>query len=172
MFLPVLPKLQSLLNLLEQQQTRLCHRTSVDDQASLLRQEPVCQHPGIQNPGILSQVEFCYKLDTSAKDRLELIERKTLQQLVLFTRKCVDVIEFLRIVSFDGNQQHFQKMLYNLSKEEAAKKRALRDSRVLQEMAATCFRDMVLEGGCEDNGLDFSVSSVKDEASPKAAFMI
>jgi hypothetical protein len=36
---------------------------------------------------------------------------------MMLTRRCIDVIEFLRLVSFDGKQSEFRKTLYDLSKE-------------------------------------------------------
>jgi len=54
MFLPALVKLKNFLSFVEREQVQLCRQTSAEDQAALLRQEPISQNKGICNLGILN----------------------------------------------------------------------------------------------------------------------
>ena len=35
-------------------------------------------------------------------------ETKSMKNLIVFLRRCIDVIEFMKIISFDGDQDLFQ----------------------------------------------------------------
>jgi len=79
----------------------------------------------------------------------------------------------MKIISFEGNQTNFAKMLANLNKEDTNKKKkstSNSDTRILSEIADTCFRDMVIDGGCEND--DLELSNLNITLTPKkGAFM-
>ena len=58
-----------------------------------------------QSQGITTQmnVQYCWEFDSQCRDKLELIEKDNIKNLLVFIRRCIDVIEFLKIISFDGN---------------------------------------------------------------------
>jgi hypothetical protein len=60
---------------------------------------------------------FTCGLGCGPRDGIELVERQSLINIMMLTRRCIDVIKFLRLVSFDGKQSEFRKTLYDLSKE-------------------------------------------------------
>ena len=91
----------------------------------------------------------------------EILEKKLVRTLILFTRRCIDVIELLRIVSFHGDQSLFQRMLVAIDRR--AKKKKL--DPLLEELSSTCFRDLVLEGG------NLVVDSETEEGKTKADFV-
>lgn len=69
-----------------------------------------------------------------------------MKSLLFVTRRCIDVIEFLKMISFEGNQLFFQQLLNNLRREDQKTGK----TSILRELAGTCFRDLVLEGSSED----------------------
>ena len=73
---------------------------------------------GIQNPHIHAQVNFCANFDLKIKERIEVHERKAIKNLIVFVRRCIDVITFLKIISFEGevSQELFKKMIKNIEK--------------------------------------------------------
>lgn len=159
-FKPALGKLRGLLRVLDAHSNDLTRLTSIADQTQLLRKE---RHlGGITNPGIVGQVDFCTQLDGATQDKLELVQRNSVKNLMFFVRRCIDVIEFMRITSFEANQSLFQKMLQSLSKEDPA------GSSLLKEVAETTFKDLVVQGEAQDNTLDLSRTSGRHQAQPKS----
>ena len=92
------------------------------------------------------------------KDSKEVVEKKTVINLILFIKRCLDIIEFLKIVSFDGDQSLFQKMLAAINSRNIKRKEEL----LVTELASTCFKDLVMEGGND---------SSSQEGSAKAEFL-
>ena len=108
MFLPALKKLHHLLHMTERYHTDLCRQTTTDDQASLLRQETMLNTKrGINSQSILSQVQFTYELDSQIKDKIEIAERKVIKNIIFFIRRCIDVIEYIKAISFEGDEIMF-----------------------------------------------------------------
>ena len=105
MFLPALKKLHHLLYMTERYHVDLCRQTTIDDQAVLLRQETMLNTKrGINSQSILSQVQFTYEFDSQIKDKVEIAERKVIKNIMFFIRRCIDVIEYIRAVSFEGDE--------------------------------------------------------------------
>jgi len=52
------------------------------------------------------------------KERIEVQERKAIKNLIVFVRRCIDVIKFLKIISFEGeeSQELFKEMIKNIGK--------------------------------------------------------
>jgi len=63
-------------------------------------------------------------------------------------------------------------MLTNLNKEEISKRRSSRsgDNRILSEISETLYKDMVVDGGCEDGDLETTDLNIT-MAPKKGAFM-
>lgn len=113
MFLPALRKLQHLKSMLDKHLVDLCRQTTIEDQVHLLRQDTMLNtRRGISSSLIHDQVDFCHSFDIRTKDKVEVAERKALKSMQFFIRRCIDVIEFIKAVSFDGNDEKKQKELF------------------------------------------------------------
>lgn len=94
-------------------------------------------------------LEYREHLDVQIKDKLEAIERKANNNLLIFIRRCIDVITFLKMVSFDGQTLKFKSMMNYLYKQHLGKhrERHQRNMDLLIEISNTKFKDFVLQGG-------------------------
>ena len=107
-FLPALEKLQILLSFVVYNQAELQRQTGVEDQARLIVGGGVPAHengPGIQTSAILSQVNFCHSFSIKAKESIQVLEAKAIRNLIVFLRRCIDVIKFLKMISFEGEDK-------------------------------------------------------------------
>ena len=75
------------------------------------------------------------------RDRIEVMERKILKNIIVFIRRCLDVIEFLKIISFEGNSELTERLLGQVQGSQAGG----RD--VLDELSKTTFKDFITRGG-------------------------
>lgn len=96
MFLPVFSKLQNLLETLEKHQ--------------LYKQGDLSKIPHNDS------LEYRNQLSVQIRDKLEVIEKKANTNLIIFIRRCMDVITFLKMVSFDGQTLKFKSMMNYLYK--------------------------------------------------------
>ena len=76
------------------------------------------------------------------KERIEVHERKAIKNLIVFVRRCIDVIKFLKIISFEGEQSQelFQKMIKNIGGGGGSSGKA----GFLKELADTKYKDFVM----------------------------
>jgi hypothetical protein len=49
---------------------------------------------------VLSEIEFVFNFDSVIKENMEIHKNKILERVIIFVKRCIDVIEFLKIVSF------------------------------------------------------------------------
>lgn len=56
--------------------------------------------PGIQSPHIVDQVSFSHPFQIQVKESIQVLEGKAIKNLIIFLRRCIDVIKFLQMVSF------------------------------------------------------------------------
>lgn len=74
------------------------------------------------------------------RDRIEVMERKILKNIIVFIRRCLDVIEFLKIISFEGNSELTKRLLGQVEQNEGGKD-------LLAEVSKTTFKDFITKGG-------------------------
>ena len=98
--------------MLEANLSYLTKRINVEDQVKLLNQEDQLNTKrGINNAEILKHIKFCHEFESSIKDRIEISERKSLRNMIIFIRRCIDVIQFIRAISFEDDPEMFKQML-------------------------------------------------------------
>ena len=71
----------------------------------------------------------------------------------MFARRCIDVINFLGQVSFEGDHSGFAKVLSSIFDEFNGKSRIKHNRNVefLRTLSRTKFSDLVMEGGDQDS---------------------
>lgn len=152
-FEPALHKLTNLLNTLESCQKDLTLQTSAEDQSKLLRHDLAqmrsADELGIQSTEILDQVYFTYAMDNQIKEKIEQSQKKVLKSLMVFVRRCIDAIQFLKIISFREasdakiRRELFQAMMNQIQNSKDGKA-------FLRELADTKYKDLVLQGGSQE----------------------
>lgn len=85
--------------------------------------------------------------------------------MLFFIRRCIDVCEFIKIVSFENNVILFQDLLAQLKKDRRT------SPLILEEVADTCFRELVLEGTCEELLIDEGGLTSNNSGCKKSAFI-
>ena len=140
MFLPVSNKLMNLLEVLEKSQL---------------------YKPGEFGP---KSENYHYRqfLNVQITDKIEAIEKRANNNLLIFVRRCIDVITFLKMVSFDGQTLKFKNMMSYIYKQHNGKHRDRhqRNMDLLVEISNTKFKDFVLQGGgnTQDGIQDINIS--------------
>mgnify|MGYP006098601675 CR=1 FL=1 len=73
---------------------------------------------------------------------------QSLRSTQVFVQRCIDVIQFLKYVSFEGDSEKFENMLMFIFKSSLGKSKDKhkRDTDFLKELAGTKFKDLVQEG--------------------------
>ena len=51
-------------------------------------------------------------------DQIEVEESQTLRDMQFFVQRCIDVISFLKFVSYDGDSERFESMLMFIFKQQ------------------------------------------------------
>jgi hypothetical protein len=54
---------------------------------------------------VLSEIEFVFNFDSITKENMEIHKNKILRNVTIFVKRCIDVIEFLKIVSFQTKNE-------------------------------------------------------------------
>lgn len=101
---PALAKLVNLLAMIESFQAMFTRQTTALDQSKLLGHDIHTLRPeqqGIQNAEIRRRVVFTEQLGSHFREKMEVSQKKVLKNVMVFIRRCIDVIEFLKFVSFD-----------------------------------------------------------------------
>ena len=60
---------------------------------------------GINHKGVLSEIEFVFNFDSITKENMDIHKNKILRNIIIFVKRCIDVIEFLKIVTFQTNNE-------------------------------------------------------------------
>lgn len=100
MFYPCLTKLKMVRTMLDHYVSDFYRQTTEHDQANLMKNQYMSSK-GITNKHILREVHFSMTLNAQDRDTMERLEIHCLQNMILMTQRCIDVIEFFRIISFD-----------------------------------------------------------------------
>lgn len=116
------------MRMLERYQADILQLSTMEDQAKLLHQDiALSRSPeelGIKNPEIVDQIMFTFNLQNQIREKIEESQRRTFRSLIVFTRRCIDVIQFLKIVSFtyhydlSTSNQLFSQMLKQILKQK------------------------------------------------------
>jgi hypothetical protein len=54
---------------------------------------------------VLSEIEFVFNFDSITKENMEIHKNKILRNVTIFVKRCIDVIEFIKIVTFQLNSE-------------------------------------------------------------------
>jgi len=103
-----------------------------------------------------------YALDFELSEKWEKHEKHLLKNLIFFTQRCVDVVNFLiYFYSFEGDNQLFKGMIDGIFNEFSGRSRAKHqlNLKFLKEIAFKEFRHLVLEGASSD-GLNVTLDDI------------
>lgn len=102
------------------------------------------------------------ELEPRLCDRIEVEESQTLLDMQFFVQRCIDVISFLKYVSYDGDGDRFESMLMFIFKQQQgkSKEKHKRDVELLREIADTKFKDLVQQAGGQRIAAGDSLSSI------------
>lgn len=96
----------------------------------------------------MSSGVYRIELEPTLNDQIEVEEMQSLKNIQVFVQRCIDVIQFLKYVSFEGDSEKFENMLMFIFKSSQGKNKEKhkRDIDFLKELADTKFKDLVQEG--------------------------
>ena len=140
--------------MIEMHSDELIFQTTSEDQSRLLGHN--IEHfknkdeMGIRNEQICQNINFICDLQNIVQEKINSGQKKVLKDIMVFVRRCIDSIQFLKIISFQQQSDPkirkslFEKFMKSISTSKDGKA-------VLKELSYTQYKDLVLQGGSHDN---------------------